>query len=358
MSFGSFLESAKRLLFGPASTATYVYLRVRPGSTQHDLQVLANYASFQNQMRSQADRTAIGQLLKQRFGEDTVQRRRAADMMLVLFLRHFGIVGMCVDKANLPELSRLKFVESVFVVPDENGLDYMTLMHGLHYLADQNSLSITCVNMSMAPPAPFDFDANEPVNVATRVLTERGMAVVVAAGNEGRSGPGHLSRWARAPWVISVGAADEFENRLWEDSSTALPGMPGPTVVARGENVVGFRLPDGVADPSAGWTEVRSGTSFAAPQVSGIVAMIGEFIAALARSEAGHAVIEGAGLNRPSSVVSFSPRVAKAMVERMAVPLAGYGLHEQGAGLVNREIARTYFERFDNREFTAIFSPS
>lgn len=44
------------------------------------------------------------------------------------------------------------------------------------------------------------------MNVATRILAENGITVVVAAGNFGPAN-NTLNRWAVAPWAIGVGAA-------------------------------------------------------------------------------------------------------------------------------------------------------
>ena len=85
------------------------------------------------------------------------------------------------------------------------------------------------------------FDANDPVNVATRMLTDHGINVVFSAGN---TGPGlhTLNPYAVAPWVISVGATDT-PGHLASFSSRGdfASGLFHPTLVAPGVNVVSLR---------------------------------------------------------------------------------------------------------------------
>src|SRR5918992_6070935 len=85
------------------------------------------------------------------------------------------------------------------------------------------------------------YDANDPVNVATRMLTNAGINVVFSAGN---TGPGQhtLNPYAVAPWVVSVGATDT-QGRLASFSSrgTFASSLFRPTLVAPGINVVSVR---------------------------------------------------------------------------------------------------------------------
>ncbi|HEX6624802.1 MAG TPA: S8 family serine peptidase [Pyrinomonadaceae bacterium] len=80
------------------------------------------------------------------------------------------------------------------------------VLAGFDYLLDRGpSLGVRVVNCSFS--AGTVYDANDPVNVATRMLTDAGVNVVFSAGNEG-PGAGTLNPYAAAPWVVSVGATD------------------------------------------------------------------------------------------------------------------------------------------------------
>ena len=103
---------------------------------------------------------------------------------------------------------------------------------------------------------------------AAQLAVERGITVVAAAGNEGNNSWGYLTTPADAPGVIAVGAVD-LEGVLAGFSShgPTADGRIKPDVVAPGEGVVTVE--------ARGVDYLRlSGTSFAAPLVSGVCALL------------------------------------------------------------------------------------
>jgi serine protease AprX len=169
----------------------------------------------------------------------------------------------------------------VFIVNFLEGFDYV--------LDHAASLGIKVVNCSWGTQGWFDPD--DPVNVATRALYDAGISVVFAAGNHGPS-PDTLNPYAVAPWVIGVGSTTK-------DGTTSTFSSRGifeellyhPTLVAPGEGIVAAKAglvehvggTTGVLDPTGGTTippefqndyTVSSGTSFAAPHVSGTIALM------------------------------------------------------------------------------------
>jgi hypothetical protein len=335
----------------------YVFARVRLLSTR---EVVAQLTPFWCEKEANAYLNKVNindAVIRKAFRGNEGDLRSAIKLSGLMFFRHFPLVGLLMDTEKIQDLLRLDSVAGVYEVPDAYGMDYIRTIEGLHWaLEHKDADRIKIVNISMAPPAPFEFDANEAMNVATRVLAEHGIVVVLAAGNEGERGPGRLSRWARAPWVISVGATDKNGKALWKGSSIGLPGGSGPTVVAVGEDVAGW-TPPGVADVGAGAMAFGTGTSFAAPKVTGILARAAEFIQTmtqdaqtsqwcdLLRQEMGCDV-------RP---LTLSIDVAQRMLADMAIPLEGYGPHQQGAGLVTKEISDSYFQKFRLSNFIQVF---
>jgi subtilisin family serine protease len=109
---------------------------------------------------------------------------------------------------------------------------------------------------------------------AAEIAVQRGIVVVAAAGNEGDNGWQYITAPADGPGVISVGAVDMPQPGL-RDPVLAVTSSRGPTadgrlkpdVVAPGQSVV-------VADVRGSDYLRASGTSYAAPLVSGVCALL------------------------------------------------------------------------------------
>ena len=109
------------------------------------------------------------------------------------------------------------------------------ILSGLDYLLTNGpAFNVRVVNCSFS--ANTVFDVNDPVNIATKMLTDNGVNVVFSAGNTG-PGTGSLNPYSVAPWVISTGATDD-QGRLASFSSRGEFGSPlfRPTLVAPGVN--------------------------------------------------------------------------------------------------------------------------
>lgn len=116
--------------------------------------------------------------------------------------------------------------------------------------------ALAVINLSLGTRT-LDYEyVADPVNFAIAGAAKNQL-LVVAAGNSGAvEGRSSLSAWAKSPWVVSVGAAeDESGTRLADYSSRGIESNPqsGPDLVACGIS----RL-DGES----------VGTSFAAPRVT------------------------------------------------------------------------------------------
>ena len=198
-----------------------------------------------------------------------------------------------------------------------NGLDYL--------LANRTELGVRVLNCSFS--ANTIYDSNDPVNIATRLLTNAGVNVVFSAGNNG-PGANTLNPYAVAPWVVSVGATDN-EGRIANFSSRGdfANGLFRPTLVAPGTGVVSIRG-SGIANitgalgllggdlQSLSPTEIlhyttASGTSFSAPQVAGAIALMLEV--------------------NPN----LTPAEVRTILQLTATPLAPYYSYEAGAGMLN-----------------------
>ncbi|HEX8287664.1 MAG TPA: S8 family serine peptidase [Pyrinomonadaceae bacterium] len=204
-------------------------------------------------------------------------------------------------------------------------LNLSFVLAGFDYLLERGSAyNVKVVNCSFSASTVFDY--NDPVNVASKLLTDRGINVVFSAGNTG-AGNGTLNPYSIAPWVISVGATDE-KGKLASFSSRGVLGnaLQKTSLVAPGVNVVSLRSPasqTGTLGVAVGTDSKRltagelpfyttaSGTSFSAPQVAGAVALM----------------LEANPNLKPSEV--------KDILQRSATPLPNYYNHEVGAGMLN-----------------------
>ena len=201
------------------------------------------------------------------------------------------------------------------------------VLAGFDYILSHPELNVRVVNCSFS--ANTTFDANDPVNVATRMLYERGVNVVFSAGN---SGPGlhTLNPYAAAPWVISVGALDErgrlanysargdFGSRNFRPTLSA-PGTSIVSLRASGANLTGVTaLPADAQGLTAGelpYYTTASGTSFSAPAVAGTIALMLQ------------------------ADPTLTPARVRDILQRTATPMPPSYQHEVGAGALNTHAA-------------------
>jgi serine protease AprX len=205
-------------------------------------------------------------------------------------------------------------------------LNLTFVLSGFDYLLTRGaSLNVRVVNCSFS--ANTVFDTNDPVNVATKLLTDRGINVVFSAGNTG-SGQHSLNPYAVAPWVVSVGATDErgvlagfssrgdFGSALFHPTLVA-PGVSVVSLRSTGVNVTGTTNAITGADTSRltpgelPFYTTASGTSFSAPQVAGTIALMLE------------------------ANPQLTPRQVRDILQRTATPMPNYYQHEVGAGMLN-----------------------
>ena len=127
------------------------------------------------------------------------------------------------------------------------------------------------INISLASPSQMD-DTSD-IRSALQVAQNSGVIVVAAAGNYGQNaqpGPGYPGAYTQYPNLITVGAADQNHGMQWSSTSSygpaldlAAPGGPGLSSTAR------------TSIFSEGYvTDHNGGTSFAAPMVAGMFALM------------------------------------------------------------------------------------
>ncbi len=209
----------------------------------------------------------------------------------------------------------------LFVLGQVAAFDYI--------LTNQLVYNIRVVNNSWGNSAT-DYDPDHPVNVASKALHDNNIVVVFANGNDGPA-PNTQNRWTPWSWVITAGASTK-DGRLADFSSRGIfmDSNAHPTILTPGTGggagntsaIIAARSRTNLAENGLNadleiptnylpnYTQI-SGTSMAAPHLSGVVADILE-------------------ANR-----NLTPDEVRDVLVRTATPLATYDEFEVGAGLAN-----------------------
>lgn len=197
------------------------------------------------------------------------------------------------------------------VAGNDVGLSTFAIVQAYDYvLVNQFRYNIRVANNSFGSDLgdPSNYDPLDPINVGTRALHDRFIAVIYAAGNSGDV-PGAINALSVAPWVISVAAGEKeglgspasFSSRGENDGGNpdtagqpadpAAPANLRPDITGPGNNIKSTRskgpgvtnfagtalLQDlDVAPAFLPFYTTSQGTSFSAPHLSGVAALMFE----------------------------------------------------------------------------------
>jgi serine protease AprX len=219
----------------------------------------------------------------------------------------------------------------VRVIDGHGSSNVSIILRGLQWiLANRATYNIKVVNMSLGA-TPTGSYKSDLMATAAEILNFAGVAVVVSAGN---SGPlaSTITTPGTDPYVITVGALDDngtpvrIDDLMATFSSrgrTPFENLSKPDLVAPGRKMVSLRAPGSELDslfpdrqvtilgsPSADYYRL-SGTSMAAPVVSGTIALMFERSPGLSTAQ------------------------VKKRLKSSVTPLTFGTANDRGAGLVN-----------------------
>jgi len=173
-------------------------------------------------------------------------------------------------------------------VSDETGkATVLDVIYGLQFaVAHQSQFNIRVINLSLDSTTPQSYKT-DPLDAAVESAWMHGIVVVAAAGNRGTASDAVQYSPANDPYVITVGGVDENGSAnpsgdtiaSWSSQGTTQDGVQKPDVYAPGAHIVSVLAPNSNFASSCptcivgnGQYIQTSGTSMAAPMISGLVA--------------------------------------------------------------------------------------
>jgi serine protease AprX len=173
-------------------------------------------------------------------------------------------------------------------VSDETGkASVLDVIYGLQFAVEhQSEFNIRVINLSLDSTTPQSYKT-DPLDAAVESVWMHGIVVVAAAGNLGNASNAVQFAPANDPYVVTVGGVDENGSAnpsgdtiaTWSSRGTTQDGIQKPDVYAPGAHIVSVLAPDSVFATSCPTCVVgngqyiqTSGTSMAAPAISGLVA--------------------------------------------------------------------------------------
>ncbi len=231
---------------------------------------------------------------------------------------------------------------SVKVADDSGQATTLDAIYGLQFAVDhKDDYNIRVVNLSFRSTSAESY-TTDPLDAAVEQAWFQGITVVAAAGNMGSAPDAVSYAPGNDPYALTVGATDNQETvsdsddvqASWSSRGTTQDGVSKPDVLAPGAHIVTTLAPGSsfaAACPTCvvGGTYFQlSGTSLAAPIVSGIAA---DLLAA--HPGWTPAMVKGAIVNTAATLSDGSSEV-----RAMAADLAGHSQLSSDQGLAPNDL--------------------
>ncbi len=169
---------------------------------------------------------------------------------------------------------------------DQGNASVLDVIYGIEFaIAHQQAYNIRVINLSLSSSTPQSYKV-DPLDAAVEAAWAHGIVVVAAAGNRGDVAGAEEYAPANDPYVITVGGTDENGSAdaagdtiaSWSSRGVTQDGFQKPDVYAPGAHIVSILAPDSKFAQECptciidGQYIRASGTSMAAPMISGLVA--------------------------------------------------------------------------------------
>jgi serine protease AprX len=240
-----------------------------------------------------------------------------------------------------------------------NGTDVSVIQAIDAAIALKNTYNIRVMNLSLGRPV-FEPAALDPLCQAVEAAWKAGIVVVVAAGNDGRLnsqnnyGYGTITAPGNDPYVITVGAMKTNGTTTRTDDLIASYSSKGPTtfdhyvkpdLVAPGNRVVSTMLSGETLNREFASNRVASdyfilsGTSMAAPVVSGAAALLLQKTPSMTPDQVKARLMRTATKTFPASSVAIDPTTGLSYTSYYDVFTVGAGYLDVAAAIADTTTA-------------------
>jgi subtilisin family serine protease len=227
----------------------------------------------------------------------------------------------------------------VLKVLDGNGVGTISnIIAALNWVAlNHQQYNIRVVNMSVGARITESY-WTDPLTLAAKVLVDKGIVVVGASGNFGKNAQGQLQYGgitapSNAPWVLTVGATSTQGTLTRSDDVMAGYSSSGPTYIDFAAK------PDLVAPGSGTVSLAAQGSTFYATKTSSLVTGVFGLgfkpYLALSGTSMAAPVVSGTVALMFQANPNLTPNMVKAILQYTAQPYPGYSPLRQGAGFLN-----------------------
>lgn len=227
----------------------------------------------------------------------------------------------------------------VLKVLDGDGVGYISnVIAALDYAVEhRQQYNIRVINLSVAAGV-YESYTTDPLTLATKRAVEAGVVVVTAAGNLGRNAQGQpqyggITAPGNAPWVLTVGASSHNGTVIRGDDSVAAFSSRGPSFIDYSAK------PDVVA-PGVGIESLADASSFLfathpAARLWGTVDTATQPYLSLTGTSMAAPVVSGTVALMIQANPSLTPNLVKAILQYTAEHKSKYNEMTQGAGFLN-----------------------